>query len=146
MVNPPAPMVVSLSRTILEHEIGKREAPDEIAAAIERCFQRLYAELVNLVGHAGYQALLARAVHLTRPEGGPLEVAIADGTVNVKDLAERVKRDGGPRVIDDTTTLLANLIGLLTTFLGEELTMRLVRRIWTEVPHGHSGSGFKEDT
>ena len=37
---------------------------------------------------------------------------------------------------DGATALLAHLIGLLFTFIGEELTLQIVQRIWTEVPRG----------
>jgi len=31
-------------------------------------------------------------------------------------------------------TLLAQLLGLLVTFIGEALTVRLVREVWPKVP------------
>jgi hypothetical protein len=145
-MNGPTPDVLELSRRIMGREIGGREAPEEIVAAIEVAFHRLCEALFNLVGHAGGQALLARAIDLTRREFGWLEAVLVEAGVCIKfnNMAERVVRESAPRVIDCAATLLANLIGLLCAFIGEDLTMRLVARIWAEVPRGHAGPGFKE--
>jgi len=35
------------------------------------------------------------------------------------------------------TALLAHVIGLLSTFIGEDLALRLVRETWPELAHGH---------
>jgi hypothetical protein len=83
-----------------------------------------------LMGKMGFWALLTRAVALAAME--------------VPDLhAVRVKKDGVLEVIEmDGTTgnpiekqdcgvvLVAHLLGLLVAFIGEDLTLRLVREMW----------------
>ncbi|WP_438039099.1 hypothetical protein [Sorangium sp. So ce128] len=139
----PSPDALGVARWIMQHELGEREAPEEIARGVERCFQRLHEALRSLVGVAGVEALVGRAVHLAQPEHGWIETAVVPARSNVvfEGLAGRVEREGAPAVIDGMTALLAHLIGLLFTFIGEELALRIVQRIWTEVPRPAESRG-----
>lgn len=145
-MNGPTPDMLELSRRIMEQEIGGREAPEEIALAIEGGFQRLCDALFNLVGHSGGQALLARALDLTRRDFGWLEAVLVEAGASIKfnNLPEVVRRESASSVVACATTLLATLIALLCAFIGEALTMRLVGRIWAEAPRGPSGPGVEE--
>lgn len=135
-----------LARQLLEHERGQRDTPVDLVSTVERTFRRLHENIRNLIGQAGFQALLARAVHLTRTEA----VWIQSITIHLEPvftltgLAERIESEGGDQVMDGLVILLANLIGLLCTFIGEPLTLLLIGRIWPEVASELSGSGSKE--
>lgn len=132
----PGPHALDLARRILEHELGDPEAPGEIVQDVEGCFRRLQGTLVTLIGVAGFEALAGRAGRLARPEHGWLETAVVPARPDgiFEDLSGRVERQGASAVIDGATALLAHFIGLLFTFIGEELTLQIVQRFWTEVP------------
>jgi len=135
-----------LAQQLLDHERGQRDTPVELVPAMDGAFQRLHEHMLNLIGQEGFQALLARAAHLTRAEAGWIEsITIQTGPVlTLNGLAERIESEGAAEVIDGLVLLLANLIGLLCTFIGEPLTMLLIRRIWPEVPLEDPDSGSKE--
>ena len=47
-------------------------------------------------------------------------------------------------ITNGETILVAHLLGLLVTFVGEALTLRLVRNVWPEVSFGDAESGTGE--
>ena len=132
-----------LARRLLDHERGGRDTPVELVPAMEGAFRRLYEHMHNLIGQAGIQALLARAAHLTRTEARWIEsITIhVEPILTLTGLAERVESEGAAEVFEGLELLLANIIGLLCTFIGDSLTMLLIRRIWPEVALETAGSG-----
>lgn len=135
-----------LARNLLDHERGQRDTPAELVPAIEGGFRRLHEHMFNLIGQTGFQALLARAAHLTAAEARWIEsitIQVAP-VLTLQGLAERIESEGADQTMDGLVLLLANLIGLLCTFIGESLTLLLIGRIWPDVPLENPGAGSKE--
>ena len=136
-----------LARWLLEEEMGDLREPEALLDAAERACQKLCQRLARLVTVVGYQALLARALHLARGEfpfldgvrGGATEDACFDGL--------RAKTEGiDPAMLRAAlTTVLARVIGLLITFIGDDLTLRLVRDVWPDAPFGGTSTRHAED-
>ena len=97
-----------------------------------RVCEKLRGSLSTLAGVAGYRALISRALALAKtevPSLGRLRVR-EDGSLEAPDPAGRdmdESQGGG-------TALVAQLLGLLVTFIGEALTLRLVRDVWPDAP------------
>jgi hypothetical protein len=92
----------------------------------------LYRVLDTSMGSAGLHALMDRAIQVTAREY-PWLASVRTGMAAdcpVTGLSEAAERVG----IEDATAgyaaLLASLLGLLITFIGEELTLRFVRSAW----------------
>jgi hypothetical protein len=135
-----------LARRLLDHERGTRDTPVDLVPAMEGAFRRLHEHMRNLIGQAGFQALLARAAHLTRTEARWIETITihVEPVLTLTGLAERIESEGAAEVIEGLELLLANLIRLLCTFIGDSLTLLLIRRIWPEVALETPDSGSKE--
>jgi hypothetical protein len=135
-----------VARQLLDHERGQQDTALELAPIMEGAFRRFHKHMLQLIGQAGFQALLARAAHLTRKEAAWIEsVNIqVEPTLTLTGLAECIESEGAAEVMEGLELLLANFIGLLCTFIGESLTMLLIRRIWPEVPLDDPGAGSKE--
>lgn len=136
----------ALSRGIIEHEIDGRETPADVAAAIEVAFRRLYQVMSTVIGPLGFQAVLTRAVHLTRracPGFNACDVTCGD-TVVMTGMSELIEREGAAQAGAAAVVLLANVIALLCSFIGEDLTFRLLRRGWTGLPGQEAGPGAEE--
>lgn len=135
-----------LAQQLLDHERGQRDTPVELVPALEGAFRRLHEHMLNLIGRAGFQALLARAAHLSRSEAEWIATITihVEPVLSLQGLAERIESEGSAEVMKGLELLLANLIGLLGTFIGEPLTLLLIRRIWPDVPLENPGSGSKE--
>jgi hypothetical protein len=106
-------------------------ATDPAAFAVS---DKLRPHLATLMGNAGFRALLARALALAKIEIPWLRAVQVkpDGTcagletLHAQLIPEEF-REG--RVV-----LVAQLLGLLIAFIGESLTLGLVREVWPTIP------------
>ncbi len=108
---------------------GEDSGPAEPAAF--RVCAKLRRPLITLAGVAGFRSLLSRALTLARAEApclSAVEVA-ADGSVSLGELALQTNKE---QASDGGAILIAQLIGLLLTFIGEGLTLRMVQDVWPE--------------
>jgi hypothetical protein len=86
--------------------------------------------LSTLAGNTGFKALLARAINVAKSDTSWLsEVEVKeDGTLGG---LESIPREEATQA---GVALTAQLLALLMTFIGEYLTLRMVREIWPDLP------------
>jgi hypothetical protein len=82
-----------------------------------RVVTKLRGQLSELVGEAGFDALLRHAALEAAPER-PREMALT------------LERRSAPSI---TPRVVATLLWVLSAFIGEEMTQRLLRRVWPTV-------------
>ena len=95
--------------------------------------EKLRPHLATLMGNAGFRALLSRALALATAEVPWLRrVQVkADGSlVGWDDPAAQLSPK---EILAGRVVLLAQLLGLLVAFIGENLTVRLVREVWPKL-------------
>jgi hypothetical protein len=105
----------------------------ELAASLRRAHTNLSQLLIPLIGRTAAGALTARAVHLVqrehpwlptqRPDQSDDAIEVVAASLAQQDL--QAAREAGAAV-------LATLAGLLVTFIGDSLTMRLLRKSWPD--------------
>lgn len=95
--------------------------------------ERLRPRLAALMGTVGFGALLARALSLATTENPGLRALHVDGDGALQGWAERKARIGPDKSFNGDITLLAHLLGLLATFIGEDLTLRLLQELWPKL-------------
>jgi hypothetical protein len=140
------PAAQVLARRVLRHEAGGRAEPAALAEAAECADARLRGRLASLIGPTGYTVLVARAVRLAQTEVPALERVTIDalatgaegGLHGVREFA-RASGDAGAAEAG-LGAILAHLIRLLVTFIGEDLALRLIREAWPELPDGQGES------
>jgi hypothetical protein len=128
-----APKLKGFARRLLLYEAatGTRSGPDGSAAF--RVCDKLRQPLGKLMGVGGFRTLLSRAQVLAGAEVPwlcALEIQ-ADGSL--AGLGELEARYDWRVVAEGEVVLAANLIGLLVTFIGPALTLRLVHDIWPKM-------------
>jgi hypothetical protein len=119
-----------LAQRLLAYEAVVGENSEPVKSAAFRVCAKLRRPLTTLAGVAGFRSLLSRALTLARAEVPSLSAVqvAADGSLQgLDELEPQIDkgRDGG-------AILIAQLIGLLLTFIGEGLTLRLVQDVWPE--------------
>jgi hypothetical protein len=85
------------------------------------------------MGKVGFRELLSRALALANAEVPWLRAVHvkADGSFEgLDELGAQVDPD---EIFEGRVVLLAQLLGLLVTFIGEDLTLRLVREVWPKL-------------
>lgn len=127
--------------------MGDVREPEALLDAAERACQKLCRRLARLVTVAGYQALLARALHLARAEFAFLDGVRAGATEDACFEGLRATMEGiEPAMLRAAlTAVLAGVIGLLTTFIGGDLAVRLVRDVWPDAPFGGTSLRHAEE-
>jgi len=121
-----------LAQRLLTYEAVAGENSEPAESAAFRVCAKLRRPLITLAGVAGFRSLLSRALTLARAEAPSLSVVqvAADGTL--KGLDELEPQIGKEQARDEGAILIAQLLGLLLTFVGEGLTLRMVQDVWPE--------------
>jgi hypothetical protein len=118
-------------------EFAERLFADETAAATPseakmavafRVCEKLRRPLTTLAGAAGFHSLLLRALTLAKREAPSLGAF----HVNAAGSLESVEPDLYNHDAEGGAVLVAHLIGLLFTFIGETLTLRLMHDVWRD--------------
>lgn len=144
-----SPAVDDLARRLLEHEAGGARDADSLAAAVEGVCRKLSDELETLVGRGGATALLGRAVSLAKREF-PYLASVrlqADAPLSFDALRESLQGRPAGEAEAASTSLLANLLGLLANLLGEDLGLRPVMSVWPDLlpePGPHAAKETEE--
>jgi hypothetical protein len=130
------PTHAELARWLLVKETsGESDAPG-LSDAAERVCQKLTHRLSRLVSAAGSQALVSRALYLARAEFPFLDgVSARAAPVGCfEGLSECVHGIGAAEASQGLLAVLSRLLDLLVGFIGEDLTLRLVREVWPGLP------------
>jgi hypothetical protein len=132
-MNTPPSAIQHLARRLLAVEAA-RDHSDGLLGAARRACDRLRVPLAKLAGVAGFRSLMARALALAAAEVPWLDVVQvrADGSLEGFDAARG--QHGAGQDGDAGAVVVAQLLGLLVTFIGEPLTLRLVREAWPDAP------------
>jgi hypothetical protein len=120
-------------RLIASETKGANSAQMTTADALNVC-ERLRPQMVMLMGDGGFRALRSRAVALAAKEVLWLRAVHvkSDGALGgLEDPRPPLSPDA---LLEGGVAVLAQLLGLLVTFIGEELTLRLVREDWPDAP------------
>ena len=120
------PTTRELAQRLLAYEAGGAGAAMPNTPAVSRVCDKLRRPLSTLAGAAGFRSLLARALTLAKRESPAL------GTWEVKADGSLEGMDG--EAASSGAVLIAHLIGLMTTFIGESLTLRLLHDVWIDLP------------
>lgn len=134
-----------LAEQVLTLEAGADQSPEGLAAATERCFDRLCMHMIDLVGPIGFDVLVRRALFLagrTHPFVRDIVVEVRPDSLRLQGLRAAVAgRDPG-EVRDGLVSSLASFVALLDTFIGEDLAHRLIRQAWpTTLPERPESGG-----
>ena len=120
----------NLAKRIIDDETPKNKA---LAVKTLEAFpvtDRIRPHLVPLMGVGGFRALLSRALVLASVEVAWLREVRVNGA-GVLERAEPLHASRGPAaLLEGRIALLAQLLGLLVSFIGASLTARLMGEIW----------------
>ena len=107
------------------------KAKNQLAVLVN---ERLRPHLAALMGSVGFRALLSRALALAYAELPWLHAVHVKADGSLEGLDELKAHVGSDEILEGCVVLLAQFLGLLVTFIGEDLTLRLVRESWPKLP------------
>jgi len=126
------PGMRDLAYRLLVYEVGAGNDSEPSGPPAIRVYEKLRLSLGEFVGVAGFQSLASRALTLARPEVPSLSAAqvAADGSLEgLGDIKAQFDM-GKDSATNGEIILIARLLGLLRLFLGEALTLSLLRSTW----------------
>jgi hypothetical protein len=132
-----SPKMRDLAQCLLAYEAFAGETSDPSDSATVRVYEKLRQGLGGFAGVAGFQSLASRALALARTEAPSLSAVRVSADGALEGLGEIEHqfdidkiRAGEFPACEGGIILIARLLGLLLIFLGEALTLSLLRVTW----------------
>ena len=122
-----SPSNQKLAQEILSHESAIADAH---ALPLARACERLRLPLIHLAGVAGFSALLARALALAKRYSPGLSLLQVNAEGFLTGLEEMENGSKAQVILNESVSLLGELLQLLVRLIGESLTLGLVREAW----------------
>ena len=114
---------------------ASQSAADSDAQKAVLVNEKLRIALIQFAGADGFTALLRRALALASAEAPALKSAAVSADGRLEGL-ERLATLPGSVAGAAAVAITAHLLELLVTFIGEPLTLRLVRQAWPNLSLG----------
>ena len=135
-----------LARSLVASEADASTTTLQAEPATVRVYDRLRRQLGAPVGVDGFQALASRALSLAKSESPRLnavQVTADGGLRGLGEVESRIEEDEGSEA---GIILIAQLLGLFLTFLGEATTLRLIEDLRLQVDNGTESAANPADT
>lgn len=105
---------------------------DELQNAIQGTFEKLNAHLARRLGAGGYHALLKRAVTLAAADFSWLSSVHVTANGTLEGFGPLSEVQTVSEMAEGCAAILARLIGLLETFIGRALCLRVLHAVWPD--------------
>jgi hypothetical protein len=126
------------ARTFAERLIAYEAVGDDSSEANRplgfHVSEKLHPYLATLMGSGGFQALLSRSLALAAAEVPWLRAVEVNANGSLEGLKKLQGQLDADKFLEGQVVLLAQLLGLLNAFIGEVLTLRLLRDVWPKIP------------
>jgi hypothetical protein len=127
----PSATQVETAKRLLANEGNSGRSSKECAAAAWLVYEKFTARLAPLVGAAGVQALFVRSAKLAQAESVCLtEVATPEGMTKLGACLQTLRPAEATEV---AAVLFGTFLDLVTTFIGERLTVVVLRSAWPTI-------------
>jgi len=133
-MNRATPQMRYFAKRLMTYEAGENKFAGTKSPAVFHSCEKLRLHLATFMGHTGFHTLLARALALSTAEVPWLRAVRLKADGSLEGLEELQAQLDPDEFFEGGVVLLAQLLGLLVAFIGENLTLRLVREVWPKVP------------
>jgi hypothetical protein len=116
----------------MAYEAAAAKPADAHNSPAFRVCEKLRQPLSRLAGMAGFRSLLSRALALANDQARWMKAVHVKVDGSLEGLDEAQARLSEGEIAEGEVVLIAQLIGLLVTFIGEGLTLRLVQEAWPD--------------
>ena len=127
------PKLRRLAERLIAYETGGNKSSETKTPTPCLAGEKLRPHLVILIGNFGFRALLSRALALANEEVRWLSAVHVKPDGSFEGLDELAAQVDPDEFFEGCVVLLAQLLRLLVAFMGEDLTLRLVREVWPKL-------------
>lgn len=128
------PALRNLARRLLALEASSGRAREAAGSSAFYVCEKLRQSFSILAGVAGFRSLLSRALTLASDEVRWLKAVHVNADGSLAGLEDAQLTDA--EIAEGEAGLVAQLIGLLVTFIGATLTLQLLQQAWPEASLG----------
>lgn len=130
------PLLETIRRLIDVEAGGEIRTPTQGAAIVTRLHEKLALHLAPVVGEAGLDALFSRCIKITKRTFPSLRELETTGSAQsvLSQFFQHLEKQEPATVGAITGSLMVNLVGMLSAFIGEGLTWQLLRNAWPDLP------------
>jgi hypothetical protein len=137
------PEMRDLAQQLLGYEAEAGNGSEPVGSKTLRVYQKLRQSIGELAGTAGFHSLASRALTLAKSEVPSLSALQLGPDGNLEGMSAlepsiKVEQDW---VHEGGVIFISRLLGLLVVFLGEALTLSLLRDAWPSTALGDRNSG-----
>jgi hypothetical protein len=138
------PEMRDLAQRLLSYEANADNSSELVEPTTLRVYQKLRQSLGELAGTAGFHSLASRALMLARSEVPSLSAVQvrADGNLEGMSAIEPPIKVEQDRIHEGGIILISRLLGLLLIFIGESLTLSLLRDAWPGAALDDRNAGY----
>jgi hypothetical protein len=122
-----------LARSLVASEADAATTSLHTEPATVRVYEKLRRQLGAPVGTEGFQTLASRALSLAKSESPRLSAVQVTANGGLRGLGEVESQSGTDEDGEAGIILIAQLLGLFLTFLGEATTLRLIEDLRLQV-------------
>lgn len=132
-MNRATPKMRDFAERLIAYETRENKSSETKTPAAFHVFEKLPPHLATLMGNTGFRALLSRALALATAELPWLRAVHVKSDGSLEGLDELEAQVDSEEISEGRVVLLAQLLGLLVAFIGENLTLWLVREVWPKL-------------
>jgi hypothetical protein len=136
------PKLRDFSRRLIAYEAKESKSAGTNPPAVFPVPEKLRPHLATLMGTFGFRSLLSRALALAGAEVSWLRAVQVNADGSLPGLDKLAAPVAPPDLFEGQVVLLAQLLGLLVAFIGENLTLRLLHEAWPNLPRGKNDLNF----
>ena len=118
---------------LIAYETRENKSSETKTPAAFHVGEKLRPHLTTLLGNVGFRALLSRALALANTDVPWLRAVHVKADGSLEGLDELEAQVDPDEIFEGCLVLLAQLLGLLVAFIGENLMLRLVREVWPKL-------------
>ncbi|MDP9128836.1 MAG: hypothetical protein M3N35_00455 [Candidatus Binatota bacterium] len=127
------PKLRDVSDRLIAYETRENKSSETKTPAACLVGEKLRPHLATLMGNVGFRALLSRALALASAEVPWLRAVHVNADGSFEGLDELGAQVDPDEIFEGCIILLAQLLGLLVAFIGQDLTLRFVREVWPKL-------------
>jgi len=128
-MNRATPKLRVYAERLIAYELNRKASSKPNPTAAFVVIEKLSPHFGALMGAAGFRALLSRSLVLANAEVAWLRELHIREDGSFEGLDELEAQANPEEIAAGGIVLLARLLGLLTTFIGEDLTLRLLSNV-----------------
>ena len=132
-MNRATPKIRDFAERLIAYETRGNKSSETKSPAACLVGEKLRPHLAALLGNVGFRALLSRALALANTDIPWLRAVHVKADGSFEGLDELEPQVDPEEIFEGCVVLLAQLLGLLAAFIGENLTLHLVREVWPKL-------------